>query len=81
MFGAIVGILFGLYVIAAVINVVGVIIGAVFSGVGSLIGGIFSGVFSLVEGVFSGEGLVLGIVLGLAWYFLRRRNAAVRREA
>ena len=33
MFGMIVGILFGLYVIAAVINVVGVIIGAVFSGI------------------------------------------------
>ena len=46
MFGMIVGILFGVYVIAALINVVGVIIGAVFSGVGSLIGGIFSSAFS-----------------------------------
>lgn len=81
MFGMIVGILFGLYVIAAVINVVGVIIGAVFSGIGSLIGGIFSGVFSLVEGAFSWEGILLGAVLGFAWYFLRKRNAAARREA
>ena len=36
MFGMIVGILFGVYVIAAVINVAGVIIGAVFSGIGSV---------------------------------------------
>ena len=70
----VIGILFGLYVIAAVIKVVGVIIGAVFSGVGALLSGVFSGVFSLVDGVFSAEGILLGIALGLAWYFLRRRN-------
>ena len=68
MFGMIVGILFGLYVIAAVINVVGVIIGAVFSGVGTLLGGIFSA-------AFSGEGILIGIVIGLAWYFsMKKRN-------
>jgi len=77
MFGMIVGILFGLYVIAAVINVVGVIIGAVFSGVGTLLGGIFS----LVEGAFSGKGILLGIALGLAWYFLRKKNAAHNESA
>ena len=76
MFGMIIGILFGLYVIAAIIKVIGVIIGAVFSGVGALLGGIFSGVFSLIDGVFSWEGILLGVVLGLAWYFLRRRNGA-----
>ncbi|MCR5294757.1 MAG: hypothetical protein K6E30_06220 [Lachnospiraceae bacterium] len=66
MFGVIIGILFGLYVIAAVINVIGVIIGAVFSGA----------TFILAE-VFSGEGIVLGIVIGLALYFwLKKRNAA-----
>ena len=76
MFGMIVGILFGLYVIAAVINVVGVIIGAVFSGIGSLIGGIFS----LTEAAFTSEGLVVGIVLGfLLFYWLKKRNVA--REA
>ena len=64
MFGAIIGILFGLYAIAAVINVIGVVIGAVFSGA----------TFILAE-VFSGEGIVLGIVIGLALYFwLKRRN-------
>ena len=78
MFGMIVGILFVLYVIAAVINVVGVIIGAVFSGVGSIIGGIFS----LTEAEFTGEGLAVGIVLGiLLFYWLKKRNAAARSEA
>lgn len=68
MFVMMVGILFGVYVIAAVINVIGVIIGAVFSGAGALLG-------EIVSGVFSGEGLALGIVIGLVWYFLRKRNA------
>ena len=64
MFGAIIGILFGLYVIAAVINVIGVIIGAV-----------FSGVFSVIGGAFSGEGLVIGIILGVvAFYYFRNRK-------
>ena len=73
MFGMIVGVLFGLYAIAAVINVVGVIIGAVFSGVGFLFGGIFSS-------ALSGEGLAVGIAIGLVWYFLRKRNAALQSE-
>jgi len=66
MFGAIIGILFGLYVIAAVINVIGVVIGAVFSGMS----------FALAE-VFSGEGIAIGIAIGLVLYFwLKGRNAA-----
>lgn len=68
MFGMIVGILFGVYVTAAVINVAGVIIGAVFSVAGSLIEGLFSG-------AFFGESLAAGIALGLIWYFIRKRNA------
>jgi len=74
MFGMIVGILFGVYVIAAVINVVGVIIGAVFSGAGALLGGIFSGAFS------SGS-LAVGIVLGVAWFIIRKRNESSGSEA
>ena len=49
MFGLIIGILFLVYVIAALIGVAGVIFGAVFSGIGSLI-----------SGIFSGKGLVIG---------------------
>lgn len=65
MFGLIIGILFLVYVIAALIGVAGVIFGAVFSGIGSLI-----------SGIFSGKGLVIGIVLGvLAYNCFRKRNA------
>ena len=66
MFGAIIGIVFGLYAVVAVINVIGVMIGAVFSGAAFMLGE-----------VFSGEGLVIGIVIGLVLYFwLKKRNAS-----
>jgi hypothetical protein len=61
------------YVIAAVINVAGVIIGSVFSGIGSVIGGILSG-------AFSGESLAVGIMIGTAWYLIRKRNESARSE-
>jgi hypothetical protein len=63
----IIGILFGLYALTAVINIIGVIIGAV-----------FSGVFSVIGGAFSGEGLVIGIILGVAafYYFRNRKESA-----
>ena len=65
MFGAIIGILFGLYAVVAVINV----IGAVFSGAAFMLGE-----------VFSGEGLVIGMVIGLVlYYWLKKRNAAGER--
>ena len=67
VFGAIAGILFGLYMIAAAINIVGVIIGAVFSG--------------LIGTTFSSEGLAIGIVLGLIWYSLRKRNSSAKSAA
>ena len=63
MFGAIVGVIFGIYVVLALLNVAGLIVGAVFSGMASLI-----------AGAFSGEGIVLGIVIGLVWYYLSRKN-------
>ena len=66
MFGAIIGILFALYAVAAVINVIGMVIGAVFSGAACV----------LTE-AFSGGGFAVGIAIGLVLYFwLKRRNAA-----
>ena len=67
MIGALVGVVFGLYVLTALVSVIGVIISAVFSGAISLIAGLFA---------FSGEEIVLGIVIGfVAFRFFRRRNA------
>ena len=34
-----------------------------------------------MEGAFSGKGILLGIALGLAWYFLRKKNAAQNESA
>ena len=66
MFAAIVGILFILYVITAVINVIGVVIGAVFSGIAAVL-----------AGVFSGSEIVIGAAIGLALYFrLKKRKTA-----
>ncbi len=69
MFGAMIGILFGLYVILAVINAIGVVVGAVFSGAS----------FLLAE-VFSGE----GIAVGIAMYFLcfnRKKTAQCESDS
>ena len=63
MFGAIIGIVFGLYAVVAVINVIGVVIGAVFSGAAFMLGE-----------VFSGEGLVIGIVIGLVLFYAFRNK-------
>ena len=66
MFAAIVGILFFLYVITAVINVIGAVIGAVFSGIAAVL-----------AGVFSGSEIVIGAAIGLALYFwLKKRKTA-----
>ena len=65
MFGAIIGIVFGLYVAAALVGVIGLLIGAVFSGAASLF-----------TGAISGKGIVFGIVIGYILYrYLRNRNA------
>ena len=58
----------GWIVIAVMAGVLGLI--------GSVIGGIFSGLSSLASGAFSGGGLIVGIVIGLvAYYCFRSRNA------
>ena len=78
MFGMVVGILFGLYVITTLINLVGVVIGAVFSGISFLI----SEVFSLTNAAFTSDGLAAGIVFGIILFcWLKKRNAAAQHEA
>ena len=52
------------------------VLAGVLSLVGSIIGGVFTGLGALAESAFSGNGLVIGIVIGLAaFYFFRNRNA------
>lgn len=64
MFGLVIGFVVLVYAIAAVIGLAGVIIGGVFSIFGSM-----------VSAVFSGEGILLGIVIGMALYFwMKKRN-------
>ena len=51
------------------------VLAGVLSLVGSIIGGVFTGLGALAESAFSGNGLVIGIVIGLAaFYFFRNRN-------
>ena len=55
------------------------VLASVLSLVGSIIGGVFTGLGALAESVFSGNGIVIGIVIGLAaFYWFRNRN--VRKE-
>ena len=72
------GLLFGIYVILAVLNVAGIVIGAVFSGLAAAFSGIFGAVGSVLSGVGSGIGftgsLIAGIVIGVVLYFRIRRQ-------
>ena len=57
------------------------VLGGILGLIGSIIGGVFEGLGALAEGAFSGNGLVLGIVVGLALYFwMRKRNEAQADE-
>jgi len=57
-------------------------LGGILGLVGSIIGGVFEGLGSLTSGVFSGGGLVIGVVIGLVFYFwLKKRNAAKEEES
>ena len=52
------------------------VIGGILSLISAIIGGVFSGLAFIASDVFSGSGIVLGIVLGLAaFWVLRNRNA------
>ena len=61
--------MFGGWIVVAVLS-------SILSLVGAVIGGVFEGLGALASGAFSGSGLVIGIVIGLAafWSF-RNRNA------
>ena len=55
------------------------VLASVLSLAGSIIGGVFTGLGALAESAFSGNGIVIGIVIGLAaFYWFRNRN--VRKE-
>ena len=52
------------------------VLAGVLSLAGSIIGGVFTGLGALAENAFSGNGLVIGIVIGLAAFrYFRNRNA------
>ncbi len=57
------------------------VVGGVLALIGSVIGGIFSGLTSLVSAAFSGNGIVIGIVIGLAlYYYIRRQKNETTEE-
>ena len=58
------------------------VLGGVLGLIGSIIGGIFSGLSSLTSAAFSGDGLVIGIVIGLAafYYFRNRKKEEAARQ-
>ena len=57
------------------------VVGGVLGLIGTVIGGVFEGLGALAENAFSGNGLLLGIVIGLALFFwVRKRTAAQADE-
>mgnify|MGYP007101828245 FL=1 len=74
----------GLFILPALMFggwIVVAVLGRILGLVGTIIGGVFEGLGALAEGAFSGNGLVLGIVIGLALYFwMKKRNTARTEE-
>ncbi|MBQ8072389.1 MAG: hypothetical protein IJ231_01360 [Clostridia bacterium] len=56
------------------------VLGGILGLVGSIIGGIFEGLGALASGAFSGGGLAVGIVIGLAAYYVIRNRKAKDME-
>ena len=76
----------GLFILPALMFggwIVVAVLGSILSLVGAVIGGVFEGLGALAEGAFSGSGLVIGIVIGLvAYYYFRnkKKEEAARQE-
>lgn len=72
------GLMFGGWIVLAVL---GVILGVFAMVLGPMIGIFASGVSWIFNTIFSGSGFVLGIVIGLIWYFSRKnRNTSSRND-
>ena len=56
------------------------VVGGVLSVMAALIGGLFSGLAALASGVFSGNGILVGMVIGLAAYFCFRKRKTAEDE-
>ena len=70
MFGIVMSCAFILYVIAVVVNVLGIVIGAVFSEAAALL-----------PEALSGEGLAIGFALGmLGWVLYRKSRMTGKKE-
>ena len=57
------------------------VIAGILSLVGSIIGGIFEGLTSLASGAFSSGGLLLGIVIGLLFFYGFRKRKEKKEES
>ena len=73
----------GLFILPALMFggwIVIAVLGGILGLVGSIIGGVFEGLSSLASGAFTGSGLIIGIVIGLALYFLLKKRNTVKEE-
>ena len=75
----------GLFILPALMFggwIVMAVLGSVLGLIGTVIGGVFAGLGALTEVVFSGGGLVFGMILGFAAYriFRRKQEEQARQE-
>ena len=73
----------GLFILPALMFggwIVLAVLGGVVSLIGSILGGMLEGLSSLAAGAFSGSGLLLGIIIGLAAYYVFKKRNTERKE-